>query len=531
MKVLFGCPSLKKVYIWAVFVRKKKNPSGVVSVQIIDKSSGKYRVVKTVGSSSNLEEIDLLYLKGKKWIAERVSGLDMFEQVIAQDEEEQIAKHLLSNVEDVLINGTEKLLSRVYNRIGFDLVDDKILKYLTIARLSQPMSKSATVNYLKSYFDEDIKLEKVYRYLDKLYNTQQEEIQKISVLHTKKVLGNKIGLLFYDVTTLYFETDKKDELREKGFSKDGKHGQSQVVLGLLVSKDGYPLSYSLFNGSQYEGRTMLPILEDFIQRFKLDDFVIVADSGLMNKSNITLLKKQGYKYIIGARIKNESREIKEWILSQEMSSGMFKERTKSGNRLIIGYSKKRAKKDAYNREKGVSRLRSAFKSGKITKDKVNKRGYNKFLEISDDIKVSISQEKIEADQKWDGLKGYITNTTLPADEVFKQYQGLWVIEKAFRVTKGTLQVRPMFHFTPRRIEAHVCICFVAYKVYKELERILKTNEFELSVDKVLAIAKTITTIRIRLPKSDKIIEETMFLTPKHKQIAKLFEDEFWQNLD
>lgn len=514
-----------------MFVRKKKNPSGVVSVQIIDKSSGKYRVVKTVGSSSNLEEIDLLYLKGKKWIAERVSGLDMFEQVIAQDEEEQIAKHLLSNVEDVLINGTEKLLSRVYNRIGFDLVDDKILKYLTIARLSQPMSKSATVNYLKSYFDEDIKLEKVYRYLDKLYNTQQEEIQKISVLHTKKVLGNKIGLLFYDVTTLYFETDKKDELREKGFSKDGKHGQSQVVLGLLVSKDGYPLSYSLFNGSQYEGRTMLPILEDFIQRFKLDDFVIVADSGLMNKSNITLLKKQGYKYIIGARIKNESREIKEWILSQEMSSGMFKERTKSGNRLIIGYSKKRAKKDAYNREKGVSRLRSAFKSGKITKDKVNKRGYNKFLEISDDIKVSISQEKIEADQKWDGLKGYITNTTLPADEVFKQYQGLWVIEKAFRVTKGTLQVRPMFHFTPRRIEAHVCICFVAYKVYKELERILKTNEFELSVDKVLAIAKTITTIRIRLPKSDKIIEETMFLTPKHKQIAKLFEDEFWQNLD
>src|SRR5690625_3571236 len=184
----------------------------------------------------------------------------MFEQVIAQDEEEQIAKHLLSNVEDVLINGTEKLLSRVYNRIGFDLVDDKILKYLTIARLSQPMSKSATVNYLKSYFDEDIKLEKVYRYLDKLYNTQQEEIQKISVLHTKKVLGNKIGLLFYDVTTLYFETDKKDELREKGFSKDGKHGQSQVVLGLLVSKDGYPLrseehtseNYIILNKRKYK---------------------------------------------------------------------------------------------------------------------------------------------------------------------------------------------------------------------------------------------------------------------------------------
>src|SRR5699024_154476 len=264
---------------------------------------------------------------------ERINGQDMFGQKIAEDEEEQVAKYLLSNVENVLINGTEKLLNRVYKRVGFDKVDDGILRYLTIARLSQPMSKTATVDYLRSYFDEDIKLEKVYRYLDKLHNSQQEEIQQISVSHAKGILGNKIGLLFYDVTTLYFETDKKDELREKGFSKDGKHSQSQVVLGLLVSKDGYPLSYSLFNGSQYEGRTMLPVLEDFIQRFKLDDFVIVADSGLMDKSNIALLKKQGYKYIIGARIKNEPKKVKEWILSQQKRPGIFHEREKNGNRL------------------------------------------------------------------------------------------------------------------------------------------------------------------------------------------------------
>src|SRR5699024_5294854 len=209
---------------------------------------------------------------------------------------------------------------------------------------------------------------------------------------------NEIGLLFYDVTTLYFETDKQDELREKGFSKDGKHSLSQVVLGLLVSRDGYPLSYSLFNGSQYEGRTMLPVLEDFIQRFNLDDFVIVADSGLMSKSNIDLLNKQGYKYIIGARIKNESKETKEWILSQKKTKGVFNEQEEDGDRLIIGYSEKRAKKAAYNREKGVERLKKAFKSGKITKDKVNKRGYNKFLEISDNIKVQINREKIEEDK-------------------------------------------------------------------------------------------------------------------------------------
>jgi transposase len=194
----------------------------------------------------------------------------------------------------------------VFKLVGFESVEDDILKHLVIARLCQPTGKAGTVDYLKSYFDEDIELYRIYRYLDKLYNTQQDKIQKISVAHTKKLLGGNIGLVFYDVTTLYFETDYSDELRERGFSKDGKHSQPQVILGLLVSREGYPLSYWLFNGSQYEGRTMLPLVEDFVQRFSLEEFVIVADSGLMNRKNIALLESGGYKYIIGARIKNES---------------------------------------------------------------------------------------------------------------------------------------------------------------------------------------------------------------------------------
>jgi transposase len=391
------------------------------------------------------------------------------------------------------------------------------------------MSKSATVDYLQSYFDEDVQLHKIYRYLDKLYNRQQEQIQKISIEHTQRILGGQLGLVFYDVTTLYFETDKTDELREPGFSKDGKHSQPQVVLGLLVSKDGYPLSYSLFNGSQYEGRTMLPILEDFIRRFNLEDFVIVADSGLMNKSNLKLLDSGGYKYIIGARIKNETEKVKQWILSLEKHNGAFYEHKKADDtRLIIGYSEKRAKKDKHNRDKGIARLKKAYKTDRITKEHINKRGYNKFLDLSDDVKVHINEQKISEDEKWDGLKGYITNTTLPAAEVYEQYSGLWVVEKAFRVTKGTLELRPMFHFTPRRIEAHVCVCFVAYKVYKELERILKNAEIKLSVDKVLSIAKTITTIKVNLPQSGSTIEKVMLLTPKHKSISLLFQENFWK---
>ena len=513
-----------------MFLRKKKNPSGVVSIQIIDKRGGKYRVVKTVGSSSNASDIEKLYNDGKQLLAGYQGRRDMFAEQGSRSEEKHVAEQLLSTIENILLNGVQLILNPVFRIIGFDRIDDSILRHLAVSRICHPCSKVATVDYLKSYFDEDTELHKIYRYLDKLHDTQKEAIQRISVAHTRGVLGGKIGLAFYDVTTLYFASDESDELRERGFSKDGKHTRPQVVLGLLVSRDGYPLSYSLFNGAQYEGRTMLPIVEDFVHRFELDDFVVVADSGLMNETNRLLLEAGNYKYIIGARIKNESDKIKRWILSLDRQDNAFHETQKGDFRLIVGYSANRAKKDKQNRDKGVKRLQAAFKTGRITKENINRRGYNKFLEISDNVKVTINQDKIDEDANWDGLKGYITNTHLEAKEVYAQYNGLWQVERAFRITKGTLDLRPMFHFTPRRIEAHVCICFVAYKVYKELERILQLKGINLSVDKVLDIARTITTIKIRLPISNETITKTMLLTSRHKSIAQLFDENFWKTI-
>ncbi|WP_239059514.1 hypothetical protein [Bacteroides sp. 224] len=127
------------------------------------------------------------------------------------------------------MNGIELILHKVFNLIGFNQIQDEVLRHLVTTRLSQPMSKAATVDYLKSHFDQDIQLHKIYRYLDKLGNTQQDLIQQISVEHTRKILGGNIGLVFYDVTTLYFESDYTDGFRETGFSKDGKHSQPQCA--------------------------------------------------------------------------------------------------------------------------------------------------------------------------------------------------------------------------------------------------------------------------------------------------------------
>ena len=273
-----------------------------------------------------------------------------------------------------------------------------------------------------------------------------------------------------------------------------------------MSLEGYPLTYCIHEGNKYEGHTMLPTIIEFVRKYNLEDFIVVADSGLMNNANIEDLEAHGYKYIIGAKIKSESHEVKDWILRQPKIERKMVEYDKgNGRRLLIGYTDDRARKDAYNRDKGICRLEKAYKRGTLTKDNVNKRGYNKFLQMEGNVQVSIDLTKVEEDRQWDGLKGYLTNTNIPVEDVYTAYHNLWHVERAFRIAKSKIEIRPMFHFTRRRIEAHVCICFVALKVYKELERIQKLTDINMSVDKVLALAETIVTIQIKLPQNNETI--------------------------
>ena len=195
--------------------------------------------------------------------------------------------------------------------------------------------------------------------------------------------------------------------------------------------------------------------------------------------------------------------------------------------LLISHSGRRAGKDAHNREKGIRRLEKAYKAGHLSKDNINRRGYNKFLYMEGDTTVSINYDRIQEDARWDGLKGYLTNTDIPTADVVSAYHNLWNVEKAFRIAKSKIEIRPMFHFTRRRIEAHICICFVALKVYKELERLLKLSDIKMSVDKVLNMAKTVTTISVYMPQNKEHLTKTM-PRKRHKPIAKLFDEEFWE---
>jgi transposase len=515
-----------------MFVKKKRNRSGTTSVVIAEKCNKIYKEHLTIGISSEESDIKEFVEKGKQWISDYrrnlAPELDLFgAEKRSQDHEKELVLQLLNNVENILLNGTELILDRVFNKARFNQIGDDIFRKLVQSRLSYPSSKSATVEYLKNHFDEDVNLSRIYRYLDKLNHTQQDKIQDISVSHTQQLFGGQIGVIFYDVTTLYFETDKEDELRKTGFSKEGKHSNPQIILGLLVSLDGYPLAYCIHEGNKYEGHTMLPVVKEFVNKYQLDDFVIVADSGLMTEQNLLEMEENGYRYIVGARIKSETKSIKQWILSQPKIDRQMTELDEvRGRRLLIGYTDDRAKKDAYNRQKGVKRLEKLYKRGLLTKEHINKRGYNKFLKIENNVAVSINYDKIDDDAQWDGLKGYLTNTKLSVEQIYSAYHNLWNVERAFRISKSKIEIRPIFHFTRKRIEAHICICFVALKVYKELERILKLTHINMSIDKVLNMARTITTIQIKMPLNNQILSKTM-LMKRHKRIEILFDENFW----
>ena len=299
-----------------MYVRKKKNPSGKLSIQIIDKSSGKYRLHKTIGSSSDPLEIETLLTKAKQYIAEYT-----YSQELDFTDYKTQTKEVLDNIQSMKLVGIRLVLGKIFDEIGFSIIRDELFKDLVLYRLVYPASKLKTTEYLFRYEGKSFSEDDIYRYMDKLYNTQKELVQEISYKHTQRILSSKIELVFYDVTTLYFEIDRGDDLRKTGFSKEGKHQNPQILLGLLVAEDGYPLAYDIFPGNKYEGHTMLPVLNGFKAKYQIENITVVADSGLLTSTNIEQLQRNNYEFILGARIKNETEEIKNRILALNLKDG------------------------------------------------------------------------------------------------------------------------------------------------------------------------------------------------------------------
>ena len=275
-------------------------------------------------------------------------------------------------------------------------------------------------------------------------------------------------------------------------------------------------------GQHLRGAYHDPLIRKRFSRFGFDKPIVVADAGLLSKSNIEELTKDGYQYIIGARPKSESDKVKEQILSLGMKYGDVVEIEKGGGvRLVLSCSEKRAKKDAHNRKRGLARLQKKMASGRLTKQNINNRGYNKYLKMEGEVTISISMEKYEAAAAWAGIKGYVTNTALEKDEVIANYSNLWFIERAFRMNKFDLAVRPIYHRLRNRIEGHICICFTAYTILLELKRILKAAKSEITIYRAQELVKNMYAITYFLPKSRQAKRVYLGMDEEQSELCRL----------
>jgi hypothetical protein len=287
-----------------MFVRKKRNKSGSVSIQIIDKSNG-YKVVQTVGSANKPDEIKKLWQRGQQI----VHGASPEQQQLLPVKTE--ADLAVENAMETLSNssirtiGPELIFGTLFDCIGFNTIPDELFRHIVIARLAYPTSKLKTVDYLYRYRGIIVDVDTVYRSLDTFHRKYKKQVEKIAYNHTKKILKS-IAVVFYDMTTLYFEAEDEDDLRKIGFSKDGKFQKPQIMLGLLVGEGGFPIGYDIFKGNTSEGKTLIPLLQAIQRKYGFGKPVVVADAALLSKKNLETLTTQGYTFIIGARIKNES---------------------------------------------------------------------------------------------------------------------------------------------------------------------------------------------------------------------------------
>ncbi len=518
-------------YLCGMFINRSKNKSGTISVRVLEKRGRNNVLVKSFGSSHDPKEIERLVEQARIFIQQQASAFyNLFNPPPQPNIDEFVAN--MSN-KQISVIGPEVIFGKLFDYVGYGEIGG-LFRPLVLSRLVAPGSKLKTVDYLWRYNGVSHDVSKVYRYLDKLCCRDasradiKDRIEQITFAHSATTMGGCIDVVFYDISTLYFEASDEDDLRRTGYSKDGKFDCPQVLLGLLVTREGLPISYEIFEGNLSEKRTFIPLLKRAQKKFGFGKPIVIADSGLLSRDNIATLVSEGYEYILGAKMKNETASVKQRILELKLKDGEVKSiKTDDGLRIVVSFTEQRRKRDEFNRQKGLKRLQEKVASGKVRKSHINNRGYNKYLRIAGEASISIDLEAFENDSIWDGLKGYVTNTSLSDKDVIANYHNLWFIERAFRMNKTDLRIRPMYHRLKNRIEGHICICFCAYVLQLEIERILKNANSRITIERARELVKTMYALNYTKPGLIKPATVMLQMDVEQKELFELVSN--WVN--
>lgn len=499
-----------------MFIRTGKTRAGYTAVQVMEKQGRRNVVLRHLGTARTPIERTQLTAAAQSFIDQsriRSGVLSLFDTRYDQSDLAALISRLtFRDARDTLVY---RFFRFFYRSIGFDKLADTCFRDLVIARIVEPASKRKTRDILEQRFGIRYSLTVIYRMLQTVQSRgYQERAERIVTCFLTETIQEDVTVLFFDVTTLYFEVPDADDLRRYGFSKDHRPDQPQIVVALTVSRSGMPIAYRVFSGNTFEGHTMVPAIMDVLKRMVSDTAVIVADSAMLSQDNMEQLEEKRLHYIVGARLTNLSRACLSAITTTlpRTDGATMRVSYGDGRVLVVSYSVKRAAKDRHDREKHVKRAEEALKDP----SRLSKR-YKYVTAAKQEHGYRLNTTLIERAKQLEGIKGYITNALDLSDtDVIEKYAALWQVEKAFRMSKSDLLARPVFHTLKESIEAHLVIVFTALAISRYVETVSHAS--------IVSVIRTLTAVKeiiVEDPASGQSVSKYTQGTEAAKRLATL----------
>ena len=488
------------------FIRRVSTASGATAVQIARYVDGRQRIVKHLGSAHTEAELGVLLAKARQLLDDPAQG------VLDLDVEPMLPVARLVGVpaEPTLFDvpeppavevgrdgpgrvvGTDcrllfEALAAVYVDLGFDALQDEVFRDMVIARVVEPTSLLDMGRVLSELGRSPASYSTMRRTLVRAQErTYRDRVTTACFTHAAS--RGDVSLILYDVTTLYFEAEKEDDLRKVGYSKE-RRVDPQVVVGLLVDRAGFPLEIGCFEGNKAETATIIPVVKAFQARHGLADMVVVADAGMLSASNLRELDEAGLRFIVGSRTVKAPLDLASHFRwhGEAFTDGQLidtltpRSGRKSENnpmlraepvwdpnahpgswRALWAYSAKRAARDGRTLTLQENRAKAVIAGEKAARTP-------RFVKTSNGTR-SLDEAALARARRLVGLKGYVSNISaeaMPASEVIRSYHDLWHVEASFRMSKTDLRARPLFARKRDAIEAHLTIVFTALAVSRQ----------------------------------------------------------------
>jgi transposase len=464
--------------------------------------SPRQKVLLTLGRVDTPEGKKILESLADAFVkaSERLNLLDVRDDLRAHSSKEFGTTLIFRRIwEDLNLAG---LLGTEMNEVEAEFDPVEAVFNMVLNRLSAPSSKRQLETWQKSMEGiESFDLHQYYRALDYLID-HKDALEKRIFNRMRDLFHSRVDIVLFDTTTVayYGDSEKHEDLLEYGFSKIRRSDLKQIVVGVVMSKEGIPLAHEVFEGNKNDVTCFSEIIDLISSRYNVDRVILVGDRGMISKDNIRRLEEKKYQYILGYRMRTIPQEERHRAFSEKEfrkianSDLQFKEATYNGKRLIVCYNEERAEKDRLHRENILERIKKKIKSGKLTAI-VENTHYKRFLRIKGEKPV-VDDEKVKRDEMYDGMFVLTTNTTQSAVGVVAAYKDLWQVELAFRQLKSELEMGPIYHWKDRRIRAHVMICFLAFVLRTVFYKRLKKEDRDMSYTGIMADLKALRTCEL-----------------------------------